>query len=169
MSITEDHSESQVYELAYLILPSIPEEDLLQVVAKIQKTIEKAGGEKVDSEDPFLRELAYEMSKTVGASRYVVKNAYLGWIKFDLPLPAEAEKHPIEVIKNEIEKMAEVLRFLLAKASRETKFTFASTRAVKIEPEESLVKDDVAGEVILGEEIPEPVEEPDTVVTPTLN
>ena len=164
MSITEDHGESQVYELAYLILPSIPEEDLPQVVAKIQKTIEKAGGERIDSEEPFLRELTYEMSKTVGASRYVVKNAYLGWIKFDLPLPVEVEKHPIEAIKGEIEKMAEVLRFLLVKASRETKFTFASTRVIKIEPEESLVEDDVAGEVVLGEEIPEPVEEPDTVV-----
>ncbi|MEK7186986.1 MAG: 30S ribosomal protein S6 [Patescibacteria group bacterium] len=173
MSITEDHApfdvtqgqgESQVYELAYLILPSIPEENLPQVVANIQEVIEKEGGKKIDSENPFLRELTYEMSKVVGASRYVVKNAYIGWIKFDLPTQKEDEKHPIETIKEKVEKTAEVLRFLLVKVSRETKFTFASTRAAKIELEERPAGGDIIEEPVLNEEIPEVIVDPESVI-----
>ena len=59
------------------------------------------------------------MSKQVGARKYVVNEAWLGWVKFDL----EAEK--IEAVKAEIEKMDEILRSLLIKAPRETVFTFA--------------------------------------------
>lgn len=134
MSTTEDHKEDfsglpagrQVYELSYLLLPSIPEETLSDVVTKIEKVIEKKGGQKIDSEAPFLRELAYEMSKVVGASRYVVKNAYIGWIKFELPVIEDADKHPVEEINTLIGEISEILRFLLVKAERETKFTFAS-------------------------------------------
>lgn len=134
MSTTEgNQGASQVYELSYLLLPSIPEDEIQKVAAKIEKIIENHGGQKFDGEAPFLRELAYEMSKVVGASRYVVKNAYLGWTKFDLPAEASAEEglHPAEAIKAEVEKMQEVLRMLLIKTDKETKFTFASARLAK--------------------------------------
>jgi len=145
MSDTESNKENQVYELSYLLLPSIPEENLSEVVSKIEKVIEDKGGKKIDGENPFLRELAYEMSKVVGASRYVVKNAYVGWVKFELPTLEDAEQHPVEEIKELVEKMEEVLRFLLVKAERETKFTFASTmKPAESEeiPEEVLEVDD---------------------------
>jgi len=150
MSITEDRQgDSLVYELSYLLLPSIPEENLSEVVTKIEKVIEEKGGQKIDGENPFLRELAYQMSKVVGASRYVVKNAYIGWVKFELPAEASAEEglsHPVEEIKESVEKMQEIIRFLLVKAERETKFTFAST----MKPVEL---DEVTEEVV--EEVPE--------------
>ena len=152
MSTTENHETgvSKVYELSYLLLPSIPEENLPQVVIKLQETINKNGGEKLDGEDPFLHELSYEMTKVVGASRYVVKNAYIGWIKFELGHDAESENHPMELIKNEIELMPEVLRFLLVKAEKETRFTFESTR-VKEEEQVEAEEVEAGEEVVVGE------------------
>ena len=146
MSVTESNTENdfsglpagrQVYELSYLLLPSIPEETLSDVVTKIEKIIEDKGGKKIDGESPFLRELAYEMTKVVGASRYVVKNAYIGWIKFELPVVEDADKHPVEEINTLITEMTEVLRFLLVKAEKETRFTFASTMQSEEPVEES--------------------------------
>ncbi len=123
MKDNQDQKESQtVYELAYLILPSIAEDRLSAVVDSIKAIIAKAGGSEIAGEDPFIQDLSYTMNKTVGASRYVVNEAYLGWIKF------EATPEAVLGIKIEVENMGEILRALLIKAPRETTFTFAEAR-----------------------------------------
>lgn len=120
--------ELTVYEIGYLILPSIPENKLSNITNAIRKVITKEGGVEIDAEEPFKENLAYSMSKTIGASRYVVSDAYLGWIKF------ESDRAKVPVIKADIEKIEEVLRFLLIKAPRETTFTFAKARAATEAP-----------------------------------
>lgn len=123
--------ELTVYEIGYLILPSIPEDKLSSVTSAIRKVIITEGGTEIDAEEPFKEPLAYTMSKTIGASRYVLSDAYLGWIKF------EADRAKAPAIKAGIEKIEEVLRFLLIKAQRETTFTLAKARAAVEEKKES--------------------------------
>jgi len=125
----ENKGENQVYELGYLLLSSIPEEKVLDVVASIKKAITLGGGEELDGETPFKQPLAYQMSKTIGASRYVANEAYLGWIKF------EVEPSGVPDIKTSLEKIDEILRLLIIKAPRETTFTFAKSRALLEEDE----------------------------------
>lgn len=132
MSTTEDHKEAVVYELGYLVLPSVPEDNISQVVSKIVSIIEKAGAKTLDSESPFLEKLAYSMSKTVGARKYVVDEAYIGWMKF------EAESSIIESIKLDVDKIEEILRTLLIKVPRETTFTYAEAREARMAKEEAL-------------------------------
>ncbi|PIP55609.1 MAG: hypothetical protein COX06_02345 [Candidatus Zambryskibacteria bacterium CG22_combo_CG10-13_8_21_14_all_42_17] len=122
--------EKTVYEIGYLILPSISEDKISDVVDAIRKVIAKEGGTEIDAEAPFKENLAYTMSKTIGASRYVLSDAYLGWIKF------EVDKAKVVAIKAGVEKITEVLRFLLVKTQRETTFTFAQARAVLKEKED---------------------------------
>src|SRR3989344_6941685 len=124
----------QVYELGYLILGSFPEESLPEVVKKIKSLISN----EIGSEDPIKIDLAYTMTKSVGASSYVVDEAYFGWIKFDLPAEASAKEggeHPVENIRAKLSEMSEVLRFILIKASRENTVTFAKVLALKAEQE----------------------------------
>jgi ribosomal protein S6 len=135
MPTTEDHNEKEgvrVYEIGYLVLPSVPEENLSKVVSHIDSLIEKAGGTKLDSEDPQMEELAYSMSKTISARKYVVNEAYIGWMKF------EAESKAIEAIKTGVDKIEEVLRHLLIKVPRETTFTFEAARKARAEREDAL-------------------------------
>lgn len=134
MSTTEDHNEVdvQVYELGYLVLPSVTEDNLPTVVSNIRSLIEKAGATPLDSEDPFLSDLAYSMSKTISARKYVVDEAYIGWIKF------EAESGMVEGIKLSVDKVEEVLRTLLIKVPRETTFTFKEAREAREAREEAL-------------------------------
>jgi ribosomal protein S6 len=112
----------QVYEIGYLILPSFAEDAVVGIANSIKGVIAKEGGTEIASEEPFKQDLAYTMTKTVGASRYVVNEAYLGWIKFEM------EPENVLKVKAEVEKMDEVLRLLLVKAPRETTFTFAEAR-----------------------------------------
>lgn len=116
--------EVSVYEAGYLILPSIPEDKLSSVVEAVKAAFIEEGGVEIDSEDPFKQNLAYSISKTVGSSRYVINDAYLGWVKFEL------DKSKISAVKTSLEKMNELARFILLKAPRETLFTFAKARAL---------------------------------------
>ena len=126
--------EQTIYEIGYLILPSIPEDKLSLVTNVIRKVITKEGGVEIDAEEPLKESLAYSMSKTIGASRYVLSDAYLGWIKFEI------EPSGISAIKSGVEKLDEVLRFLITKAPRETTFTFAKA---KVAVEEASTPEDV--------------------------
>lgn len=129
MSTTEDRKENQVYELGYLILPSIAEENLSNVVDTIKGIIKKNGGEEIASENPIKFDLAYTMSKVIGARKYVVDDAYIGWVKFEA-LPSATLK-----INEAVKGLDEVLRFLLVKAPRETHFTFEAALKAKEEAE----------------------------------
>ena len=134
---TGQKAEQTVYEIGYLVLPSIPEDNLSEVVSAIKSAVAKEGGEVLDGEEPFKIDLSYTMSKTVGASRYVVSEAYLGWLKCEL------EPAKVASLKASLDGMSELLRFLLVKAPRETTFTFAEARA-KLEEKE--VKEEPSGE-----------------------
>ncbi|OHA91495.1 MAG: hypothetical protein A2832_00595 [Candidatus Zambryskibacteria bacterium RIFCSPHIGHO2_01_FULL_44_22b] len=114
----------QVYELCYLILPSVAEDALSSVADKIKEAISKVEGKDFDSETPFKHPLSYQMSKTVGASKYVVNDAYIGWIKFEI------EPAKIADVEAAMKKISEVLRFLIVKAPRKTEFTFAKAKAL---------------------------------------
>jgi len=122
VNLRSEKEEMIVYEIGYLILPSISEDNLSSVTNAIRKVITTEGGTEIDAEEPVKESLAYSMSKTVGASRYVLSDAYLGWIKF------EVDRSKAPAIKVGVEKIEEVLRFLLIKAPRETTFTFAKAR-----------------------------------------
>ena len=127
----ENKGENTVYEIGYLVLPSIPEDSLSGVVSSIQEVVKGAGGVEVDGESPIKKNLAYEMSKTVGSSKYVVKEAYVGWIKFETTPEAIGE------VKLALEKIEELLRFIIVKAPRETFFTFAKSGDESLDEESS--------------------------------
>lgn len=161
MSTTEDRADAlTVYEVGYLLLPSLSEEAVATAVTSITKAIESVG-EKFDGEEPFMFDLAYSMSKVVGSRKYVVNEAWIGWMKF------EAEPSRIEEVKAALEKMEEVLRFLIVKAPRETTFTFAEAFAKKREAQEP--QETEAPAEAAEEKAPEaPAPEADAVVAPTL-
>jgi ribosomal protein S6 len=116
-----------VYELGFLILPSIAEDKLSAVTDKLEALVKSFGGTKIDGEAPMKIDLSYTMTKVVGASRYVVNDAYLGWMKF------EAEPAGMPALKAALDLSDELVRYLLIKAPRETTFTFADAQAALME------------------------------------
>lgn len=108
-----ENAESRIYEVGYLLLPSIPEEQVSKHVSSIKKMIEDAGGRFISEEDPRLRHLAYDMTKQIGTRNESFKSAYFGWIKFELPA---GETVPLKV---KLDGLEHILRFLLIKTVRE--------------------------------------------------
>lgn len=66
--------EVKKYEIAYLINPDIPEEDVFGEAGKITAAVQEARGLVGRIEEPKKRKLAYPLDK--------FRNAYFGWTRF---------------------------------------------------------------------------------------
>ncbi|MBU4536831.1 30S ribosomal protein S6 [Patescibacteria group bacterium] len=102
-------SEKEVYEIGYLLLPNISEEDVLTEVANVKAILEKQGASFLSGDEPKFINLAYPISKMFGADKQIFEKAYFAWIKFEV----EVEK--IIALKSGLDKYENIMRFLLIK------------------------------------------------------
>ncbi len=128
MTETTHEDRPAVYEIGYLIAPSIPEEKVPAEADAVSKIIRDAGASTIAEEAPHRMKLAYEMRrKTVSGSYDKYDEAYFGWIKF------EVGSESIETAKKAIEAHPSVLRMLLITTTREN--TYLGKRAPAIAAE----------------------------------
>jgi ribosomal protein S6 len=99
--------ESKVYEVGYLLVPTISPEHLAKEVDALKAVIEKAGAKFISEEAPKSRSLAYKMVKVVGAKRHTFDTAYFGWVKFELT------SDKVQSIDKAFKESAKVIRHLL--------------------------------------------------------
>ena len=112
-NIKEKADDIEVYELSYLFLPSLSQEQVQSKVASIKGVLTLAGGLIISDEDPVLIDLAYQMIKVVGTNRHKVDTGYFGWVKFEIA------KEGMEVIKKSLDANDEIIRYLIIKRVRE--------------------------------------------------
>ncbi len=115
---------SKVYEIGYILLPSIPTEKVGTEVETIKALITKNGGAFISEEFPKLRPLAYTMQKQVGSTRHKVDEGYFGWVKFETTPDAMA------ALKIGMDTNDQVLRYLLINTVREN--TYLGQKAAAI-------------------------------------
>lgn len=104
----------KIYELGYNILPTVSEEDVAKTVGAFKDALAKMGAEMIVDQYPQMINLAYEMVKEIENKNRKFKNAFFGWMKFEL---AASE---LEAFKTLVEKNANILRFLIIKTVRES-------------------------------------------------
>ncbi len=119
---TGGDSQSRIYELGYLIVGNMPEENVATKVGAIKELLESKGALSISEEFPRLITLGYEMSRPIGNKKTWFSEAYFGWMKF------EADPSTNEEVSAILKRDEDVLRFLLIKTVREN--TIASKRAV---------------------------------------
>ena len=114
--------DARVYELGYLLVPSIPEENVPAEYGNLKELVSSLGGIFVADDMPKMLPLAYEMSKVVNNVRSKFNTAYFGWIKFSM--------EPVKVLelKKKLDLDPNVLRFLIFKTVKEN--TIAAKRFV---------------------------------------
>ena len=133
---------SRIYELGYLLMPAISEEDLPAVYGNLKELIASLGGEMISDEMPKMVSLAYPMFKVIQNARRKFDTAHFGWIKFEI----DPEK--ILDLKKDLNLRPDIIRFLILKTVREN--TIAANRFVRrdIRPRTPVAKkegeDDVA-------------------------
>ncbi len=103
----------RVYELGYLLLPTLSEENAPAVFGNLKELIVSLGGDIISSEMPRMIRLAYVMTKVVDNVRSKFDAAYFGWIKFELEAEALAS------LKKRLDLDPNLIRFLITKTVRE--------------------------------------------------
>ena len=99
---------ANLYEIGYLLNPLIPTEGVSAEADKALRTpIEAVGGEVASQLMPFMRPLAYSITKSIGSKKSSYQDAYFGALRFELT----ADK--IIALKESLDKSEMILRFLL--------------------------------------------------------
>lgn len=112
-----------LYEIGYLLNPLIPAEGVAAEADKALRTpIEALGGEVASQLMPFMRPLAYAVTKSIGSKKSSYKDAYFGALRFELT------SDKIATLKESLDKSEMILRFLLIRlpknAERVINFTY---------------------------------------------
>ncbi len=102
-----------IYEVGYLILPTVGEDALAPEVSKLKETLSDASAKVIGDEYPALINLQYEMTKRIDTKNVRFDQAYFGWIKF------ETEGESIEKIKKQLDLNKVLLRYIIISTVRE--------------------------------------------------
>ena len=146
---------SQIYEIGYLLVSSIPEEKVTAEVASLKEILSKKSAVIIAEEAPELRTLAYTMIKKIGASNHRFEQGYFGWFKFELL------KKDIEVVKKAFEENPSMLRMLVISTVKEV--TYLGKKAPSVIIEQPVAEPTTGSHVVPAEQIANPasVEEMD--------
>lgn len=110
---TNDLNEALVYEVGYHLLPTVPEENISGEVSQIHALVSGHDGNIVSEGMPVLRQLAYEINKKIETKSLRFSKAYFGWVKFEM------DPSQISGLKNKIENLPNILRFIIVKTVKE--------------------------------------------------
>lgn len=105
---------TQVYELGFHIVPTVPENDLPSEVSALKTLIENNKGIVISEEFPKIQNLSYSIFKVVGGVKQKCDTAYFGWIKF------EGDSSLVKTVEEGAKTNPHVLRYLLVKTVKES-------------------------------------------------
>jgi ribosomal protein S6 len=134
---TQTAERVKVYEIGYLLIPTIAEEQLAGEVQTIKSLIEKHEGVFITEDFPKLRPLAYQMKKTTGGTNAKYNQAYFGWVKF------EVNANAVPLITKDIDRNTSILRYMIINTVRENTMY---TQKAAYKPSEAGTGDAVAPE-----------------------
>lgn len=117
------NANSKVYELGYLLVPTIKEEDVPINYGNLKELVSSFGGEIITDEMPKMLTLTYSMQKVTSNIRNKFNTAYFGWTKFIM------DSQKVLELKKHLGLDSNFVRFLILKTVKEN--TIAAKRFVR--------------------------------------
>lgn len=108
-----DMDEKTVYELGFHLLPTLSEDELTKEFADIKALILAHKGTVIVEGTPKAMRLAYTMVKKQEGKNAKFDTSFFGWVKF------ETTPNQVVLLKEEIDLMKMMLRFIVVKTTRE--------------------------------------------------
>ena len=112
--------DSRVYEVGYLLVPTLSEEEIPTVYGNLKELVSSFGGKVISDDMPRMISLAYSMPKVLQNVRHKFDSAYFGWVKFFM----DADK--VLELKKKLDLDQNLIRFLIIKTVKEN--TIATKR-----------------------------------------
>jgi ribosomal protein S6 len=110
----EKEPKMQVYEVGYILVPTIAEENVGGEVTLLKDMLTAEGAAFIADEYPKMMELAYEMTRAIANKKQKFTNGYFGWVKFEM------SREGIVAAKAALDKNESDIRFLITKTVRES-------------------------------------------------
>lgn len=139
-------SVTRVYELGYLLVPTLAEDEVPAVYSSLKDLVSSLNGTAVSDEMPKMIDLAYQMVKVTQNVRSKFDTAYFGWVKFEM------NANKVLELKNKLDLDPNYLRFLVLKTVKENtiatkKFAYKEGSVIKRKPYSAKKEGEVEGEV----------------------
>lgn len=132
---TQDNDfETRVYEVGYLIMPSVVQDKVAEKVSAIRDLISSVKGAVLAEGEPKYIDLAYDMTVTIANKKTTYSQGYFGWIKCEMDPEATKKVHA------SLEANTDIIRFILIKTHKEDTLAPISEALAK-EAEERFKKD----------------------------
>ncbi len=109
---------TRLYELGYILVPTMPEVEVPAKVESLKSVIKKAEGETTTEGNPEYIDLAYTIEKTFGSKKSKYSQGYFGFIKFN------AEPSALESLKKSLDADADLVRYILIKTEEANNVIF---------------------------------------------
>ena len=129
----DDLNKKGVYEIGFLLIPTIAEENVPADFQNIKSLVEKNGGVFLGEDFPKLRPLAYQMTVSAESKKTKFDQAYFGWVKFEI------DTVHIPTIKAELDRNNHILRSLLVSTVRENTLS-GPKMSFRLNPDEAKKK-----------------------------
>lgn len=130
IALKEDGS-LKLYEVGYLLSPTIALESLSKECGKIKEAL--GADAFVASElEPKMKELAYHMEKESSGKKNIFENAYFGSIYF------QAEPGSVDSIKKNFDKNENIIRYLVIKRNKEILMAPKKIYSPRVKPTHSM-------------------------------
>ena len=101
-----------IYEIGFIVVPTVEEAKVGDVVEKIRSQVAAMKAEIVGEQFPAKIVLAYTIERATTGKREKFSEGYLGWIKF-----AVEEREDIPALEGMLRTTSEILRYLLVESS----------------------------------------------------
>lgn len=114
MEENEVEIKNGIYEVGYIMVPTIAEENLGEEVTSFKDSLSKEGVVFISDEFPKMIDLAYEMLRSIENKKQKFSQGYFGWVKF------ECTTLQAKIIKDTLDKNEKLIRYLFIKTVRES-------------------------------------------------
>lgn len=149
MSETDQTPEEDIvtreYECAYLLVPSIANEQVATEAAQVKQVLTDHGAEVANEQEPRRIPLAYTMSVSREGTHDRYTEGLFGWITF------EARSTDVPTMKEALRENGNLIRYMIIKADKDQKPAPSE--------EELAAGEDENGEQASEEEIEESIDE----------
>lgn len=112
-NINETITDSRVYELSYILVPTMTEDEATTKIDELKKSVATLGGSFISEETPYMRELAYEMIRVIKNANHRFNDGYFGWIKFEI------SPENLAVLDKQVRLDEDIVRYMTLKADRD--------------------------------------------------
>jgi len=132
----QDEGAKTVYEIGFLLVPSVSEEDVQVEISKIKDMVEKFESRFISEGIPQKKELEYTITLSRDGSKSNFDQAYFSWLKYEL------NPKDIAVIDESIKKLENIIRFLILKTTEDLFVPFVFEPKHVVEKTETITKTD---------------------------